>query len=520
LCAVILARVAGAQTTFPFARDVIFYETLPAKFFPKDSLLAKANKNSDTSNDIAGYVFKSKFDVSNTGIWKKFSDQYDTWILKFNIKKVAGIAVIFSDLKLDRRAKLFVYNLYDVKAVDRDDIPPSGILPIEYLAGEEIVIELDVPSGSRSSFFSVDAISFTDNASLVNRSFVSFDNERTASCYTCLTGKFWENPKKATVKIIIFRESEAIMCTGALINNTARDARPYILTAQHCITDQQDADNSLFVFGDNDVNCDGVGLQRSSISGCMLRAASYQNDFSLVELHNYVPLNAHPYFAGWDVSGVPVEHVSCVHHPLGGAKKISVRHNQIEISDFLEGDKPLRATQSFWHIQQWDEGITEAGSSGSPLFNEEQRIIGTLTGGSSSCDAPYNDFFERLSVAWIGADDVNNKLQHWLDPQSSGIEILDGFDPFNSGDDTCDTLRRAMSLYPNPTVGQLIVTLPDEDDEIAAVQLYNAQGGVCSADFDLYSDTIMINTSSLKSATYVFKVITGRNVYVGRFVKL
>ena len=33
-------------------------------------------------------------------------------------------------------------------------------------------------------------------------------------------------------------------------------------------------------------------------------------------------------------------------------------------------------------------GVTEGGSSGSPLFNSNGLIIGTLSGGNSSCEDP------------------------------------------------------------------------------------------------------------------------------------
>ena len=32
--------------------------------------------------------------------------------------------------------------------------------------------------------------------------------------------------------------------------------------------------------------------------------------------------------------------------------------------------------------------VTEGGSSGSPLFNQNKQIVGTLSGGSSSCEKP------------------------------------------------------------------------------------------------------------------------------------
>ena len=40
---------------------------------------------------------------------------------------------------------------------------------------------------------------------------------------------------------------------------------------------------------------------------------------------------------------------------------------------------------SFWWIRGWDIGSTEGGSSGAPLFNAGQRVIGLLSGGIARC---------------------------------------------------------------------------------------------------------------------------------------
>jgi lysyl endopeptidase len=454
----IITNPLAAQTDLPFARDLKIYNSLQVEDLSKISSARKEINESDFPEDIAGQVLQVDFTTKNSGQWKQFSDRYDTWILKISIKDVAGIALVFSRLKFDNEAKLFVCSAEEVKGpFHKSDIPPSGILAVGYIRGTDLVIELDMPVHKRSSFLDLSAISFTDNEGLVGQSSMSSENKRSENCYTCITGKRWERPKNAVVKIITFRESEAIMCTGTLVNNTALDAKPYILTAQHCISDQADADNSIFLFGDNDLNCDGsVFSQRSAFSGAMLRAASFENDFSLVELHERVSLGSHPWFAGWDISDNNVAEVSCIHHPLGGAKKISLQHQRLEISDFLEEGKPLRAPHSFWHIQEWDTGTTEGGSSGAPLFNHDQKIIGTLSGGASTCASPYNDYFEMLSVSWDQASDAAHQLKHWLDPISSGKKILNGFDPFDGIQVLCDTVsnigsNEATTLMPDPS---------------------------------------------------------------------
>ncbi len=79
----------------------------------------------------------------------------------------------------------------------------------------------------------------------------------------------------------------------------------------------------------------------------------------------------------------------------------------------------------FWRVKHWDIGFTERGSSGAPLFDQHHRIIGTLSGGKSECDAPYDDYFQKLSESW----NATTQLRHWLDPVSSGVTVMDGFDP-------------------------------------------------------------------------------------------
>jgi len=49
----------------------------------------------------------------------------------------------------------------------------------------------------------------------------------------------------------------------------------------------------------------------------------------------------------------------------------------------------------------WGDGVTEGGSSGSPLIDAAtNRVMGVLTGGFSSCDQPKSpDYYGRLSTA-------------------------------------------------------------------------------------------------------------------------
>lgn len=85
-----------------------------------------------------------------------------------------------------------------------------------------------------------------------------------------------------------------------------------------------------------------------------------------------------------------------------------------------------------WNVQFSEtvngHGVTEKGSSGSPLFNQNGLIVGTLTGGTSSCTNPNGrNLFGKLHYFWdmCGKED-NERLDIWLDPNKTGVSQLQG----------------------------------------------------------------------------------------------
>jgi hypothetical protein len=223
-------------------------------------------------------------------------------------------------------------------------------------------------------------------------------------------------------------------CSGALINNTQNDGKPYVLTANHCYSNP-----ATWVFRFNWQATDCVNPASSptfqSLSGAVLRSRRTPSDFCLVEItgglvNGTVPLDYNPYFSGWDNSGaIPTSTVS-IHHPSGDIKKISFDDAAPSISQGMGSSE----ANSTWTVE-WDRNTTtEGGSSGSPLFDQNHRIIGQLWGGGASCQnlsAP--DYYGRVANSWVPAgSNSTNQLKFWLDPTSSGATFIDGYDPNNT----------------------------------------------------------------------------------------
>jgi hypothetical protein len=87
---------------------------------------------------------------------------------------------------------------------------------------------------------------------------------------------------------------------------------------------------------------------------------------------------------------------------------------------------------SFWEIPYWTTGSTHEGSSGSPLFDKEQLVIGGLTGGSSRCNGvnPNGkaDYFSIIGKSWETGN-PDNQLKTYLDPVNKGVVQYAGMDP-------------------------------------------------------------------------------------------
>src|SRR5690606_879424 len=88
-----------------------------------------------------------------------------------------------------------------------------------------------------------------------------------------------------------------------------------------------------------------------------------------------------------------------IHHPSGDVKKICFDNNA-----------PTQVTYgnaSCWRVVNWESGTTEPGSSGSPLFDQNQRIVGQLYGGTASCSSITHDNYGRFDVSWEGTNSSN-----------------------------------------------------------------------------------------------------------------
>jgi hypothetical protein len=109
-------------------------------------------------------------------------------------------------------------------------------------------------------------------------------------------------------------------------------------------------------------------------------------------------------------------------------------------------------------ITDWDLGTTEPGSSGSPLFDQNHRIIGQLHGGYAACGNNESDWYGRFYTSWTGGGSSSNRLSNWLDPLNTGQLTLDGRDRVESPFKVVAAPTEVSICAPNPAAYGVTVT--------------------------------------------------------------
>lgn len=405
-----------------------------------ETLKKSAVQTQLTENRLKPFKFAHAFEVnftpSNSGEWFTSVDGIRCWRLKIRSKGAKSINLIFDNFKLPENSRLFIFNENEnhvLGAFTNANNKASGKFAVSPVVGDEITVQYETLSKDASK----------DHFEIirVNHDFIGImkSNDRrplgiSGECnidVNCEIGSDWNEVKNSVCRLIV---DGIELCTGALINNTAEDQKPYIISAAHCYDKWEYAETSVYVFNYESPYCAALdGDPYHSVSGALMKAQFDSLDFALAELSTVPPPEFRPYYAGWDHSSdIPVSTVS-IHHPQGDIKKIAFDYDSPGISDF----NSHYIKNAFLKIDRWDFGVTEVGSSGGPLFNNDKNLIGTLTGGVATCSNPVRDYFERLSLSWNYKPDSTKQLKCWLDPIKSGVSSLSG-KQFYEGADLCN----------------------------------------------------------------------------------
>jgi len=361
-----------------------------------------------------------KLNRNNSGINEILPNGDKLWRLRIYSQGAKSINLTFDDYRLPQGAKLFIYNDYCTEllgAFTDFNNQADRAFATTLVKGDAITLEYYEPANAAFSG-ALNISRVTHGYRGIKEYFKNFGDAGPCQVNVhCPTGTGWENQIKSVCMLVTGGSG---FCTGALVNNTSNDGTPYILTANHCYSDPT---SWVFWFNWEAPACTAPSSSPSnnSVSGSTLKAKSANTDFCLVQMNSIPPMSYGVYYAGWDHSGTPPTSGMGIHHPSGDIKKISPC-NAMTASTY--------SGASCWQTPWSTAACTEPGSSGSPIFDQNKRLVGQLYGGPSACGASEMwDYYGRFDLSWTGEGSNSTRLSNWLDPGTTGATTLDGYNP-------------------------------------------------------------------------------------------
>ena len=389
-----------------------------------------------------GYGFDVDYSLSD-GTWEE-TEKERIWSLNVSSEGAYSLNFVFSELELKTNATVYIFNpdgrMVYGPITEHQNIPQDcKFFLTDLIAGDNVVIQLHEPKTTKdTSKLSISKVihgyvnMFPTEATTKT---AKYDCHNDVACYP-----EWETEANSVALILL--SSGNYWCSGALINNTQQDKRPFFLSAFHCIDTDSDHDNLsedeinnaqnwAFRFHYKKTTCNGNTVYNYiTYNYAYFRAAWQPTDFLLMELKNLNnAAENNIVFAGWDRSANISPSGTGIHHPAGDLMKISFDYNNLtsNSSPVYWSDNIVSPINTHWNVS-YDNGTTEGGSSGSPLFNQNHRIIGQLHGGGSGCP-PVTKRYGRFDKSWTGGGTNESRLSNWLDPINSKVTYLDGIDP-------------------------------------------------------------------------------------------
>lgn len=387
---------------------------------------------------LAGFTIPFQAADHSKGKWTESEDGWLIWQIGITVPDANGLNVYFSNFNLGEGEKVFLYNeAYSEILGAFNHINNGGQFATEFLPGVSIIIEYNTNKKYKELPFAIREIGFSVLEVSSQQGFGD-----SGSCevnVNCPEGENWQTEKRGVARILVKDGTQLFWCAGSLVNNTNLDGTPYFLTAKHCGETSSVSDYSDWVFHFNyeATDCESPVFepQHQSLTGSQLLARSFTSnnsgsDFKLLLLDDEVPSNYKPYFNGWDHSGVGADLGTGIHHPQGDLKKISTFDDPLVSTNYNNStpDENGKYWMVLWNETESGHGVTEPGSSGSPIFSEAGYIVGALSGGKASCSSPdLPDYYGKFSYSWASnGSDSARQLQPWLDPANTGVERLSG----------------------------------------------------------------------------------------------
>lgn len=513
----------GSPISFQTENLSMYIPTVELPTIDNQKLLLEDNLNYDKGQALRiGVNHNVSLNMNNSGRWDILPNGDRIWRMGVKSTNATSVHFNFETFVIPSGAEVYIYSP-DHQAVagkyDSRSALENGDFYSPDIPGEEMIIEYYQPASvdgkAEISIYQVGHI-YRSNENIKGP-----HGSAVGDCHVnaaCEEVNPWRDQANSVVLIKITAGTDIFVCSGAMLNNTRQDNTPYVFTAEHCYDPAVTV--WRFVFEYQTTACDGTtGSYNKSAFGANVVARDDPSDFMLLQITGAINENYKPniFLAGWDRSGVVPSVGAAIHHPGGDYKKYS---------------KPRVVSQGngsytrFWSVG-WlpaatNKGTTEPGSSGSPLFNAEGYVVGSLCCGTSSCEYidQYNigpngyDHYGKLAYSWTNSNNSLNskKLQPWLDPDNWGNIALAGRYWNNTVGVSENSSIKTFKVIPNPSNGN--ISFQDiQINNIASCSIFDALGKNVFSTTITPDQPLSFDVSYLNNGVYFVEIKTDEQTY-------
>lgn len=479
-----------------------------------DALMAEDLIN-DTRWDIPwrfGTELPVNLNTLNSGTWDELDNGDRIWRLNIVSPGANTLNFVFDEFYLPPGASLYLYNNEKTDllgAYTSIQNRRDGFLGTWFVDGDNVWLEYFEPR-SQQNKGRLQLSKVVHGYRSVAQNMQNRGLNDSGPCnldVDCSVGADFDPIKdilKRSVGLFIMGGS---VCSGTLINNTENNNAPYFLTANHCNLGNPAnwafrfnwiSPNPVCAQNQNSTN----GTWNQTASGATRLATNSKSDVMLVNIDANLPSSWNLVWAGWNRSATDVPQFTVgIHHPAGDIMKVC-RDNQSPTRQVFNFNG--NPSTNMWRVGNWELGVTEQGSSGSALFDQQGRIVGQLAGGTAACAGTSNnggfDIYGRFDTSWDFGTTNSTRLSNWLDPNGTGamsIDILSTPDFQFIGN---------IAIYPNPAKD--IIYIENNNSSQLNFELYSVTGQKMKADRLPFTNN-EIGVHDLSEGIYFLKLFDG-----------
>ncbi|MDH7447695.1 T9SS type A sorting domain-containing protein [Aquimarina sp. 2201CG14-23] len=524
LCAIafVFYGVVSGQITNekPKSFDLELKNSIPVVEMPSFDL--KKLQKEDAINDLQvkpyrfGYEFEVDLGPENSGVWDELPNGDKVWRLNVHSKGANTINFIFDSFELLEGEEVFLYNhdkSFVLGAYTSKMNNENKSLGTWIADGDMITVEYYVPSSVKGKGkFHIGSVvhgyrtvsNFEAHQKRLN------DSGNCNLDVNCSIGSDFDGIKDKLKKgVALILNGGSDWCSGTLINNTSNNKAPYLLTANHCSGSEANwsfrfnwiSTNTVCATSTNSID-NGPSNYYQVTGGATVLAKNQESDFNLIRITGGLDDAWDLEWAGWDRTDNFPTYVVGIHHPSGDIMKVCRDDSPVtKVRQNAGGSSPQAETWDITTVGSgWDQGVTEGGSSGSALYDQNGRVIGQLYGGTAACsgtnDNGQHDYYGRFATSWDFGTTNSTRLSNWLDPTNTGkmtLEMLSQEILLNVDD--VDLKEENIVFYPNPSNG--ILNVANNTSNKLTYKVFNIAGqNIGSGEIVQENDTVDISSSA------------------------